>query len=732
MLENKALSNIVQMVPTFFPYLETLNLQHSNLTVLPACIEECRFLKTLLLCNCKQLGEIRALPPSANFISAFNCISLKADCLTSNKLWSQAVDFTTTKFYVLPGQRIPEWFDHSSRGKSLCFWFRKNFPAFVVCAVLGVRDNMECPFSVNFDLYVKINGIERTVLSDFNYILETDHIFMYNTFTHAMFLDRGRPLSLNKWNYGEVFFVTPPDSGCLESIKWTGVYVNRAFITMDNVRFTNPYPHKNTCDDSCYSNRDMGNQLTFLCEAPTQQQQHLASFNPAIPMDSDIVDYTQEWLVMRPYGERPLDYGCSNPDSLELEETIEISNNLGHMSFVLPSCMFALFHFVSTICLVCFYHLLSLFSILNGGMDTNLTEKQEEPLVTSIPNKEPMPLKKAKLKNRYLGQSQVPLHQWSVMGKQLGDHITLGEQLNINLTESKLISAESNAEGTLLFNKNQANIDDTRFLLRKDNGQQPGPNAEAHKKIVEAEINEDNLEAFYAFLEAETISLTHVGDTQDNNASIMTRHSEETHKALHILRDFVSKTFSLLLHPGRSTLLKDVLNHLLSLPPDEGISLRTKLVILQLSRSYAQWILYYDNANIKFESATADLSKAERVKDDLEANVKDYREMGMVEKCLCDQLVSLQEKKRDLEDKINAVKAEIEDFTVQRDTVAKRKRELFHKGRAMKAERDDLRNQVPRLKAEKEWAKIIQANIEAEWSKLGEQFIGSTNSEEWI
>jgi hypothetical protein len=49
----------------------------------------------------------------------------------------------------------------------------------------------------------------------------------------------------------------------------------------------------------------------------------------------------------------------------------------------------------------------------------------------------------------------------------------------------------------------------------------------------------------------------------------------------------------------------------------------------------------------------------------------------------------------------------------------------------MKAERDDLRNQVPRLKAEKELAKITQANIEEEWSKLGEQFIGSTHFEEW-
>ncbi|KAJ1417959.1 TMV resistance protein N-like [Sesbania bispinosa] len=265
-----------------------------------------------------------------------------------------------------------------------------------------------------------------------------------------------------------------------------------------------------------------------------------------------------------------------------------------------------------------------------------------------------------------------------------------------------------------------------------DGGQQLVPNAEAYIKTNESTINEVNMEAFYVALEAETTSPSHVQDPQPNNIFVKTRTSEETKKTLHILRDFVSKHFSLLLHPGRSGLMKDTLKYLMSLPPDEGFSLRTRSIILQLSQSFAQWSLDYNNANLRLESTTSDLSKAEKVKDGLEANVKDFREMDMVEKCLCNQLVCLQEKKRELEEKINAIKAEIADFTAQRQMAAKRKIELFHEGRVMKTERDDLRNKVPRLKAEQEWAKITQANIEAEWSKLGEQFIGSTNFEEWI
>ncbi|KAK7314800.1 hypothetical protein VNO77_33328 [Canavalia gladiata] len=368
------------------------------------------------------------------------------------------------------------------------------------------------------------------------------------------------------------------------------------------------------------------------------------------------------------------------------------------------------------------------------GKDTNsskiflnpLTETQE-PLPTSIHNEKPMLVKKSKwMEKGNLCRSQVPLHQQATMETQLDDQVTSGKQINIGFNKSKQISR---THAKLQYNKSQANILHTQFPQRKDNGQQPVSNAEASKSIVESPLNEDNMEAFYASLKAETASLSLVQDIQPNNVSVKTRPSEETQKWLRILQDLVSKKFSLLLHPERSGLVKDTLNYLLSLPPDEGLSLRTKSVIQQLSLSHAKWSLDYNNANHKLASATADLSKAQKVKNDLESNVKDFQEMDMVEKCLCNQLAILLEEKRDLEVKINAIKAEIADFTVQRDTVAKRKKELFHKGRMMKSERDDLRIQVPRLKADEEWVKMTQTNIEAEWSKLGEQFIAIITAE---
>jgi len=135
---------------------------------------------------------------------------------------------------------IPEWFDHISKGNTLCFWFQKELPSIAVCAVLGVLDNIDRPFHVNFNFYLKINDIEIPFLFDFNYILETDHIFMINYFIHSMDVDTQCLISDNWWNEAEILFVIPPDSVCSGTIKWTGVYVNQKFTRMEDVRFENP------------------------------------------------------------------------------------------------------------------------------------------------------------------------------------------------------------------------------------------------------------------------------------------------------------------------------------------------------------------------------------------------------------------------------------------------------------------------------------------------------------
>jgi len=92
-LEHIALTNILQMLPNSFPFLKTLRLRDSNLTILPACIEQCHFLELIDVCNCKQLQEIIGLPPSTNDFLAYNCASLKVSCSATNILQSRVSVF---------------------------------------------------------------------------------------------------------------------------------------------------------------------------------------------------------------------------------------------------------------------------------------------------------------------------------------------------------------------------------------------------------------------------------------------------------------------------------------------------------------------------------------------------------------------------------------------------------------------------------------------------------------
>jgi hypothetical protein len=131
--------------------------------------------------------------------------------------------------------------------------------------------------------------------------------------------------------------------------------------------------------------------------------------------------------------------------------------------------------------------------------------------------------------------------------------------------------------------------------------------------------------------------------------------------------------------------------------------------------------LKHDSASNLSITLEAELSKACEVKNDLEANVKEFNEMDKKEKNLCNQLAMFQEEKRKLEKKIEIINGHI-------DRVGKEKIELYQIGRQEKAKMDDLLINVERMKAEQQSA----SKIEAEWFELREQFIRSTGIKEWI
>jgi hypothetical protein len=224
----------------------------------------------------------------------------------------------------------------------------------------------------------------------------------------------------------------------------------------------------------------------------------------------------------------------------------------------------------------------------------------------------------------------------------------------------------------------------------------------------------NSMKEFYASLESsETTSLLH----------LFYKPSEKTKKAIHILQELFSKKFSLLYHPGRSMEIKDTLRYLLTLPKNEGFCMTTKSEIQKLLQCFEQWSLEYHNASGLSTTAKIILSKASQVMNGLEDNVQEFHEMDKEEMSLCNKLVSLEERKRKLEEEIEMVNIEIAKSTKKRDRVGKAKTELYQKGRELKAKKDDLMINVPRLKAEQDLANKTQDNIEVEWFKLQQQFM---------
>ncbi|XP_027358981.1 uncharacterized protein LOC113867733 [Abrus precatorius] len=239
----------------------------------------------------------------------------------------------------------------------------------------------------------------------------------------------------------------------------------------------------------------------------------------------------------------------------------------------------------------------------------------------------------------------------------------------------------------------------------------------------ELTLDDVEMKAFYASLDAETSVMSPSQDTPViTELSSNTTPCEETKKALKTLEDLLSKDFSVLLQSGQSCTIKSTIEYLSKLSADDGISAEMRLLILEVSREFTRRSCDYNDASRKIESASTNISRADKLEESLEANKNEFKEVSSLENELSNQLSCLEQRKKELEEQINAIKANISVFQSAKIASTKRKREVFEEAKTLKAQRDDLREQVPHLRVDWEAAKKIQANIRVEWSKLGEKF----------
>lgn len=82
----------------------------------------------------------------------------------------------------MPGERIPEWFDHQSKGPSISFWFHNKFPDEVLCLVIGPMDTYSGMFRpmVNKCFLVSgyfMMGMDYTYFFDLQMIEFEDNLY---------------------------------------------------------------------------------------------------------------------------------------------------------------------------------------------------------------------------------------------------------------------------------------------------------------------------------------------------------------------------------------------------------------------------------------------------------------------------------------------------------------------------------------------------------------------------
>ncbi|KOM43151.1 hypothetical protein LR48_Vigan05g075500 [Vigna angularis] len=235
-------------------------------------------------------------------------------------------------------------------------------------------------------------------------------------------------------------------------------------------------------------------------------------------------------------------------------------------------------------------------------------------------------------------------------------------------------------------------------------------------------VNDADMEAFYAVLDDEISVVSLNNDSTVVSKLTNQRPSEETKKALKSLQAHVTKEFSALLGPNEYSTMNDTLEYLTNLPAEDGISVEIRSLIIQVSRQFTRWSRDYTSENKKIESTTSKLLKADELEKCLEANKTNFKQVMCMENELCNDLAYLEQRKRELEEQIKAVKANISASEAAKNMATQIKRKIFGEAKILKAQRDELREQVPHLRDEQELAKKIQSNIRDEWSKLGEKF----------
>ncbi|RHN60436.1 putative TIR domain, winged helix-turn-helix DNA-binding domain-containing protein [Medicago truncatula] len=270
-----------------------LSLSDGNFKILPECLSECHLMRTLQLNFNEHLEEIRGFPPNLKYLEAFGCKSLSSS--SRRMLLSQQLHEAGCTRFSFPngteGIRIPDWFEHQSRGQSISFWFRKKIPSINFIIILPDVEYM-------FDLNLFVNGYDCTPLEDqLDWLTYSGHTYLFEMnleenvelckIFHAINLESemDKALLKNEWIYVEFSIQVSEYLNKRLRRADMGIHVlKEKNNTNEDVIFTNPYSRKRKFDEYVAASlSEFHPTLTDhrfvevgVSETEILQQQHLA------------------------------------------------------------------------------------------------------------------------------------------------------------------------------------------------------------------------------------------------------------------------------------------------------------------------------------------------------------------------------------------------------------------------------------------------------------------------
>ncbi|OIW15678.1 hypothetical protein TanjilG_09616 [Lupinus angustifolius] len=642
--------------------LMSLDISRNQFVTIPECFNRLGRLQELLMSNCRKLQQICGIPPNLEYIDANSCTLLNSQSLCL--LLSQG-SCKMSKFEVIaPRPRTPIPLKYDSKGGSMSFWIGDKFPRIALCFIFALGTKRINYFVCEFQL--SING-QIAFSRELDLLSVTDDLlWLYNEDVMGLntFLN-------HEQNYVEV--------------SCEIIYVSKgAEIT---VYCCGVHEYK---DDEEVKKTDL-----VVCTSSD-------------PNNTRVGCKVDEYFDRSQFSSEAHDDQCHH------------DNNLGT-----GCCLFAN---KSKPGEISDQHLKQLSGSINQEMlEDDGCVGHENGKTSAIMSVDAMHQCK-----------EMPSLHLQLYDDDAWDPMLLECQLN-RVNENRLLAKDcyiSVNKVNLRLTKDIAEYEESENIMLADHGSElKGPPMLDDLAAIPMEHNtnqfdlilkDDNMEAFYAALHAETLALSSLtsSDTEADSTLAYPRINEETKKALEILKQFLSKQFCQLLDQGSYTSMKTTLEYLctLSADDDSDVSLALKSLIQQFSTEVTQWSYDYLDANMKLESSTTFLVKLETLEEGLITNKNQFSEVVSIENELCSKLVYLEERKKELEEQINGVKANISISALARDNVLRKKRETYEEAMMMKIQRDELRKQRPRLRAEQESAKATKGNIEDEWLKIRDKF----------